>query len=395
MKDQNSKEKLREVYKGILLALVAAVRSLSLYPSDHPESEKKLESLFKGLKVYLSQHPTLTLLFLGNEVIVEDIPLPELTKLIPKLLQKLDDIHLERLMFRQGLGEEELIAFLQLLVPLLQDPNDGEMVLAKNQAKLPHILAGRFPLESQPQVSYDQFVDVLKVARQSMLVFSEQIKELFSDVDGPLHGDKVSLAKGVVDTMHRFIEINELPLKILIFQRSADPSPYVHALNVCALSIGIAEQIGLEKEWIQQIGLGTLLHDIGLYLSPSAFLSTTAVITLDERKSYWDHPVRGAELLLASPGIPVLAPIIAYEHHLHYDGKGFPVQQRARELNLGSMIALIADTYDNLRRDRPEQKALTMSGTLNTMNRGVGKEFHPLLFKAFRDLVKAQAKEIL
>ena len=395
MKDQNSKEKLREVYKGILLALVTAVRSLSLYPSDHPESEKKLESLFKGLKVYLSQHPTLTLLFLGNEVIVEDIPLPELTKLIPKLLQKLDDIHLERLMFRQGLGEEELIAFLQLLVPLLQDPNDGEMVLAKNQAKLPHILAGRFPLESQPQVSYDQFVDVLKVARQSMLVFSEQIKELFSDVDGPLHGDKVSLAKGVVDTMHRFIKINELPLKILIFQRSADPSPYVHALNVCALSIGIAEQIGLEKEWIQQIGLGTLLHDIGLYLSPSAFLSTTAVITLDERKSYWDHPVRGAELLLASPGIPVLAPIIAYEHHLHYDGKGFPVQQRARELNLGSMIALIADTYDNLRRDRPEQKALTMSETLNTMNQGVGKDFHPLLFKAFRDLVKAQAKEIL
>ena len=50
--------------------------------------------------------------------------------------------------------------------------------------------------------------------------------------------------------------------------------------NVCALSIGIAEQIGLEKEWIQQIGLGAILHDIGLYLSPSAFLSTTAVITL-------------------------------------------------------------------------------------------------------------------
>ena len=395
MKDQNSKEKLREFYKEILLALVAALRSLSLYPSDHPESEKKLKSFFKRLDLYLSQRPTLTLLFFGNEVIVEDIPLPELTKLIPKLLQRLDDIHLERLMFRQGLVEEELIAFLQLLVPLLQDPNDGEMVLAKNQAKLPHILAGRFPLESQPQVSYDQFVDVLKVARQSMLVFSEQIKELFSDVDGPLHGDKVSLAKGVVDTMHRFIKINELPLKILIFQRSADPSPYVHALNVCALSIGIAEQIGLEKEWIQQIGLGTLLHDIGLYLSPSAFLSTTAVITLDERKSYWDHPVRGAELLLASPGIPVLAPIIAYEHHLHYDGKGFPVQQRARELNLGSMIALIADTYDNLRRDRPEQKALTMSETLNTMNQGVGKDFHPLLFKAFRDLVKAQAKEIL
>jgi len=395
MKDQNPKNKLREFYKEILLALVAALRSLSLYPSDHPGSEKKLKSFFKKLDLYLSQRPTLTLLLLDNEVIVEDIPLPELTKLLPKLLQRLDAIHLERLMFRQGLGEEELISFLQLLVPLLQDPNDGEMVLAKNQARLPHILAGRLPFQSQPQVSYDQFVDVFKLARQSMLDFSAQLKELFSDVEGPLPSEKVSLAKGTVDTIQKMIKSKELPLKILIFQRSANPSPYMHALNVCALSIGMAEQIGLQKKWIQEIGLGALLHDIGLYLSPSPFLSTTAVITLDEKNRYWDHPVRGAELLLASPGIPELAPIIAYEHHLHYDGKGFPVQKRPRELTLGSMIALIVDTYDNLRRDKPEQKALAMTDTLNTMKQGVGKDFHPLLYKVFRDLLKAQAKEIL
>jgi HD-GYP domain-containing protein (c-di-GMP phosphodiesterase class II) len=224
-----------------------------------------------------------------------------------------------------------------------------------------------------------------------MLSFSAQLKELFSDVEGPLSSDKVALAKGAADTIHKMIKAKELPLKILIFQRNADPSPYVHALNVCALSIGIAEQIGLEKQWIQEIALGAILHDIGMYLAPSTFLSTTAVLSLDEKTRYWDHPVRGAELLLATPGIPELVPIIAYEHHLHYDGKGFPAQQRPRELNVGGMIALIADTYDNLRRDTPDQKALSMTETLNTMNQGAGKNFHPLLFKAFWDLVKAQA----
>ncbi len=391
MPDQSSKEKLRDFYKELVLALVASVRSLSLYPPEHPESKKKLDGLLKRLDLHLSQRPTLTLLLLSKEVIVENMPFPELTNLLPKLLQRLEAIHLERLMFQQGLSEEELITFLQLLVPLLQNPKDGEIVLAKNQERLPHILAGRLPLESQPQVSYEQFVDVLKLARQSMLTLSAQLKELFSDVTGPLPSDKVSLAKGAVDTVQKMLKGKDLPLKILIFQRSADPSPYVHALNVCALSLGIAEQIGLEKEWIREIGLGALLHDIGLYLSPSALLSTTAVITLDEKNRYWDHPVRGAELLLASPGIPELVPIIAYEHHLHYNGEGFPAQQRPREFNLGSMIALIANTYDNLRRDRPEQKALSMTETLNTMNQGAGKDFHPLLFKAFRDLVKAQA----
>jgi HD-GYP domain-containing protein (c-di-GMP phosphodiesterase class II) len=241
-------------------------------------------------------------------------------------------------------------------------------------------------------VSYEQFADAFRVARQSMLSFSAQLKELFSDVEGPLAGDKVALAKEAAETIHKRIKSKELSLKILIYQRNADPSPYVHALNVCALSVGIAERIGLEKEWIQQVALGAILHDIGMYLSPSAFLSTTAVLTLDEKTRYWDHPVRGAELLLATPGIPELVPIMAYEHHLHYNGTGFPSQQRPRELSLGSMIALIADTYDNLRRDRPEQRALSMSETLNTMNQGAGKDFHPLLFKAFRELVKAQAE---
>jgi HD-GYP domain-containing protein (c-di-GMP phosphodiesterase class II) len=391
MTEKNPKEKLRDFYKEVVLALVAAVRSLSLYPPEHPESAKKLEGLVKRLDLYLSQRPSLTLLVLANEVIVEDMPLPELTKLLPKLLQRLDAIHLERILFRKGLSEEEVIRFLQLLVPLLQEPKDGEMVLAKNQERLPHILAGRMPLESKPQVSYEQFVDVLKLARQSMLSLSAQLKQIFSEVEGPLSGEKVSLAKGAADTIHKMIKAKELPLKILIFQRSPNPDPYAHALHVCALSIGIAEQIGLEKEWVQEIALGAILHDIGMYLSPSAFLSTTAVLTLDEKTRYWDHPVRGAELLLATPGISELVSIMAYEHHLHYDGKGFPAQQRPRELNLGSMIALIADTYDNLRRDKPEQKALSMAETLNTMSQGAGKNFHPLLFKAFRDLVKAQA----
>jgi len=391
MPEEKSKEKLRAFYKELVLALVGSVRSLSLYPPEHPESRKKLEGLFNRLDLYLSQRSSLTLLLLSNEVIVEDMPLLELTKLLPKLLRALDAMHLERILFRRGLSAEELTSFLQLLVPLLQEPKDGEIVLARNQERLPHILAGRLPLESQPQVSYEQFADAFRVARQSMLTFSSQLKELFSDVEGPLSGEKVSLAKGAADNIHKMIKAKELPLKILIFQRSPNPDPYAHALHVCALSIGIAEQIGLEKEWVQEIALGAILHDIGMYLSPSAFLSTTAVLTLDEKTRYWDHPVRGAELLLATPGISELVSIMAYEHHLHYDGKGFPAQQRPRELNLGSMIAFIADTYDNLRRDKPEQKALSMAETLNTMSQGAGKNFHPLLFKAFRDLVKAQA----
>jgi HD-GYP domain-containing protein (c-di-GMP phosphodiesterase class II) len=93
--------------------------------------------------------------------------------------------------------------------------------------------------------------------------------------------------------------------------------------------------------------------------------------------------------------MPDLVPLVAYEHHLHYDGGGYPKQERPRQLNLASIITCITNTYDNLRRNRPEQNALSLTDTLNWMDRQMGTHFHPLLLKQFRALVKAQAQEEL
>ena len=120
--------------------------------------------------------------------------------------------------------------------------------------------------------------------------------------------------------------------------------------------------------------------------------SNTAGVTLDEKKRQWEHPIRGAEILMTSPGMPDLPPIVCYEHHLHYNGGGYPKQKRPRDLNLASLITFIADTYDNLRRNRPGRNALSLSDTLNWMDRKAGTLFHPLLLKKFRALVKAQAE---
>ena len=58
-----------------------------------------------------------------------------------------------------------------------------------------------------------------------------------------------------------------------------------------------------------------------------------------------------------------------------------------------SMIVFIANAYDNLRRNRPEQKALSLTNTVDWMDRRLGSVFHPLLLKQFRVLIKAQAAE--
>ena len=57
------------------------------------------------------------------------------------------------------------------------------------------------------------------------------------------------------------------------------------------------------------------------------------------------------------------------------------------------MITSITNAYDNLRRNTPEQDALSLTDALNWMDRRLAVDFHPLLLKKFRELVKGQAKE--
>ena len=391
MMGRTEKEKFRELFRDLCMSFFGALRAFNLYTADHPETRKKIDTFAQKLDHYLSEKSTMTWLLIGGEVVIENQPLPELSRVLGKVLPILEQIKLERLTFRQGLRSEELIAFFQLLLPLLKEPGDGEMILAKNQDKLPHILTGRLPLEPQAQVSYDDFVSSLERASQAVLTYSTQLKELFSDVKGPLSSRKVLAAKDLTQAVHRMLREGDLSVKVLLYRRSPDADPYIHALNVSALSMAMAEEVSLQDSLVHEIGLGALLHDIGLYHAPSDLFSTTAAMTLDEKKRYWEHPVRGAEILIASAGIPDVAPIIAYEHHITYNGKGFPAKQGARELNLGSMITGITDCYDNLRRNHPEKSALSLSEALNHMEKNIGETFHPLLLKKFRSLVKAQA----
>ena len=385
-------QKLRDYYRDLCLHFFGALRAFSLYRADHPETHKKVEALSQKLDRYLSQKPSMTWLVIGGEIVIENEPFPELQKSLGKVLPLLEKISLERLTFRQGLRSEELTAFFRLVLPLLKQPSDGELILAKNQENLPHILAGRLPLQSPGKLAGDdEPAGDLQLARNAVLTFSAQLKDLFSDIHGPLSPRKVSAAKETTRQIHRMVKEGDMPIKVLLYRRGPDPDLHIHALNVSALCMALAEEAALEEGLVEEIGLGALLHDIGLVHSPSDLFSTTGALSLDEKKRYWEHPSRGAQTLIATPGIPDVAPVMAYEHHIFYNGKGFPSKEAARELNLGSMIACIVDCYDGFRRNRPEQNALSLAEALNHMDKNMGEMFHPLLLKQFRNLVKAQA----
>ena len=99
------------------------------------------------------------------------------------------------------------------------------------------------------------------------------------------------------------------------------------------------------------------------------------------------HTVDGAEILRRTPEMPILAPVVAFEHHLRIDGTGYPFGVKRDGLNLGTMLCGIADVYDAMRSQRAYQKAHPTDRILAVLKRNDGTQFDQNLVRRFVQLL--------
>jgi HD-GYP domain-containing protein (c-di-GMP phosphodiesterase class II) len=99
------------------------------------------------------------------------------------------------------------------------------------------------------------------------------------------------------------------------------------------------------------------------------------------------HTVDGAEILRGTPDIPVLVPVVAFEHHLRIDGTGYPVGAKRSALNVGTMLCSIADVYDAMRSQRRYQQSFPSDRVLEVLKRNDGQQFDQHLVRRFAQLV--------
>ena len=78
---------------------------------------------------------------------------------------------------------------------------------------------------------------------------------------------------------------------------------------------------------------------------------------------------------LFPPGAPRLAVIVAYEHHMRPDGKGYPAMRYERDLHYASKIVSVCDVYDALRTTRTHRPAWAPGQALGFVEDGAGTVF--------------------
>lgn len=130
-----------------------------------------------------------------------------------------------------------------------------------------------------------------------------------------------------------------------IKERSADI--YEHSISICSLAILTALKMNVDKSKIHDIGVGCLLHDLGLRYTTIDFAEQdVSNLNAQELIEYKKHPVYGYSTLKDEKWISDLSKMIILNHHERLDGSGFPL--KCRDLPLECRIVNVCDAFDEL-----------------------------------------------
>jgi len=156
--------------------------------------------------------------------------------------------------------------------------------------------------------------------------------------------DMVEIGKTAEDIITNIME-EELVIEQIfdIKERSADM--YEHSISTCTLATLVALKMKLSKERVYNIGVGCLLHDLGLrYIALDVENLEYESLPDKHREEYRKHPIYAYTALKNETWLSKSSKEIILCHHERVDGTGYPL--RANELSLEVKIAAVCDFFD-------------------------------------------------
>jgi len=167
-----------------------------------------------------------------------------------------------------------------------------------------------------------------------------------------------------------------------------DPYTKGHSERVARFAKAIAEELNWDKNEIELIDWGGILHDVGKIGVYDSILNKQGKLTDSEYDDIKLHPLIGAQIV---EGISFLESIIPYilEHHERFDGKGYPRGVAGENISIKGRLLAVADTFDAMTSDRPYRKALESEDALKEILKNRGTQFDSEVVRAFEKAWKS------
>ena len=193
----------------------------------------------------------------------------------------------------------------------------------------------------------------LKKAEGDLEQTVEQMSDVFSDIKVGRAVDSPKLKRSV-ETMAQDVLSDSSSLLLLTRLKEKEQSLAEKSVNVCVLTLTFAKHLGIRKDQLYELGLGALLHDIGMLKVPDNLLNHPGPLNPSQRAIIEQHVLDGVSFVGLNEELSSmegLRDMIAC-HHERYDGSGYPRGLKGKSIPLFARILGITTTYEAMTRER-------------------------------------------
>jgi HD-GYP domain-containing protein (c-di-GMP phosphodiesterase class II) len=359
-----------------LIAQVAgALTTCALYPPAHPAVAGAIAQLRDAVIAACDERrqDALTFLRLDEEIVVDGRPIRSGALYLQPFIRALRRSDIARLTLARELDQDECRALVDALAAGQRPESTRHIVVGQVEIVTP---AGAPPGPSTGGGRGGVSETHVELARD---VFARIRHEGMRGLD-PIE----ELVWGLADAVARSTQavLPTVPLK------SHDEYTFVHSVNVSLLVLAQARGFGFDGPLLHAIGVAALLHDVGKLRVPLDVLNKAGKLSGDEWTTMASHAELGAWELGALANSAPLSILVAFEHHLRFDGEpNYPAVRVARAPTLASQFTAIADVYDAICTVRPYRRALSQAAALDVLRSRAGTFHDPYLVGQFCQLV--------
>ncbi|NNF26594.1 MAG: HD domain-containing protein [Gemmatimonadetes bacterium] len=370
--------------EGFLTALAQVLSTSSLYQDDHPLRARVMEQGYLKLQDLCDRNADPVFTFIDDEVLFDGMPLRGLRAWM--WAERLSGVGVQRIEVVGSPTAEEYFEFVGHLCTRLK----GEAPEEEEGVQLRSFRFGTVSIASGERVRLEEGARPEggkgAVAAPGFVDEAAALDWVLDEVrsGGKLEMLEVDLvARALGAAMRGGVDFLIPVLRLEDF----DAFTTVHSMNVAILAMAFGEFLGLDRKQIHLLGVSGILHDLGKTRIPHEVLEKESDFTEEEWSQVKSHPEIGARLILQSDERLEVPAVVAYEHHMTFDGGGYPTPARPRRCHPLSHVIQLADVYDTLSAPRPYRDALPRGRILEVIGKGTGTAFDPHLAHGFKRMV--------
>lgn len=198
--------------------------------------------------------------------------------------------------------------------------------------------------------------------------------------------DSLRRAQKIVKSYIDIVKTDPKALATFLSLSRDESYPCRHAIATSVFAVLLARSNENQNEkMLTIVGLGGLLHDIGMSKLPDGLDDINRKLTPNEWEEVKKHPQYGIDMIKDISSFPDEVRLVLEQHHESWDGTGYPKGLRGGEIFYPAKVVAIADAFSALTTKRGGRSLYSPQDALSLLLTE-HRKYDPTLIKAFRTL---------